>query len=185
MRFTSTVAGCLVFAGALFAQSTSSGVMQPSGPTTSISNLKQYLTLTDGQVTSLVNIQQQQAQAQQQVSDQIQQKYATLQTLLQATNPNPNTVGQTMIDIQNLQKQLTPSIEPYRTQALAILTQAQVALLSNLNTALQLQNAAYEAVSVNLLTAPAPQTCASLVGCPIGVIATVARSGVVTVSPKQ
>jgi len=152
MRFLITLAGILTLAATLAAQT--AGVFIPAPPAVTVPELKQYLNLTDGQITSLQNIQQQQQQAVQQVSSQLQEKYTTLQNLLQAPNPNPNTIGQTMIDIQNLQKQLTPSTEPYHTQALAILTQAQTALLANLNTALQLQTPAYEAISVNLLIAP-------------------------------
>ncbi len=156
MRFTSILAAVVALAATLSAQTTGGTIIvsPPVFPPPSYPELKQYLNLTDAQVASLLNILQQKAQAQQQINDQLSQKYQTLQTLLQSVNPNPTTVGQTMIDIQNLQKQTTPSTEPYHTQALAVLTQSQTALLANLNTALQLQTAAYEAVSVNLLVQP-------------------------------
>ena len=125
-------------------------------PTSAFPDLKQYLNLSDSQVTSLQNIAQQKAMSLQQIAAQIAQKSQTLQTLLTSINPNPTTVGQTMIDIQNLEKQLTPSTEPYHTQALAVLTTSQTALLTNLTTALQLQTPACEAVNLNLLVLPSP-----------------------------
>ncbi|HLK67977.1 MAG TPA: hypothetical protein VKU19_31305 [Bryobacteraceae bacterium] len=126
----------------------------PAIPTPAITALKQYLNLTDAQVTSLTAIVQQKASAIEQVNQQIAQKNQSLATMLASANPNPTTVGQTLIDIQNLEKQLAPTTEPYHTEALAILTPAQATLLSNLNTALQLQATACEAVNVNLLVLP-------------------------------
>jgi Spy/CpxP family protein refolding chaperone len=170
MRITSILAGALALAGTLSAQI----ALPPATISTfspPIAELKQYLNLTDSQVSSLESIVQQKTQAQQQISAQISQKYQALQALLQSPSPDPNAVGQIMIDIQNLQKKLTPSTEPYHTEALAVLTPSQATLLANLNTALQLQTAANEAVNVNLLVRPNP---AGIVGvltpfpaCPI------------------
>jgi Spy/CpxP family protein refolding chaperone len=155
MRISSLLAGAFALAATLPAQTALPPVI-PSTFLPPIAELKQYLNLTDSQVASLESIVQQKMQAQQQISAQISQKYQALQSLLQSASPDPNTVGQTMIDIQNLQKKLTPSTEPYHTEALAILTPSQTTLLANLNTALQLQPAAYQAVSVNLLVQPKP-----------------------------
>src|SRR5208283_2880896 len=105
----------------------------------------------------------------------------TLQTLLQATSPNALSIGQTMIEIQNLQNQIAKTgTSQYQTQALAVLNQNQMALLGNLNTALQLQSTAYQAVSVFLLTAPQSAGCTVMLpACPVPV----ASSGLPTASP--
>jgi hypothetical protein len=152
MRIIPILAGAFALAATLQAQIALPPVALPVSPP--IAELKQYLNLTDSEVTALEGIVQQKTQAQQQISAQISQKYQALQALLQSASPDPNAVGQIMIDIQNLQKKLTPSTEPYHTEALAVLTPSQVTLLANLNTALQLQTAAYQAVSVNLLVQP-------------------------------
>ena len=152
MRVTCRLVAVLALAAPLSAQVSIPPII-PS-PTPAIAGLKQYLNLSDSQVTSLLSIVQQKMLVQQQVEAQISQKNQTLQTLLASASPSPTTVGHTLIDIQNLQKQLTPTVEPYHTQALAILTQSQATLLANLNTALQLQTPACEAVSVNLLVLP-------------------------------
>lgn len=158
MNFTHSLAGILVFAAALSAQTIS-----PPIPITTITlgltQLKQYLNLTDSQVASLNSIAQQKVQAQTQISTQIAEKNQTLQTLLASPSPNPATVGQTLIDIHNLEAQLSvPTTEPYHSQALAVLNPAQTTLLANLNTALQLQTPACEAVSANLIVQPSPST---------------------------
>ena len=170
----------LAWAASLPAHVISPPPITPTAPAPVIPELKQYLNLTDAQVTSLESIVQQKSQALQQVSDQIAQKNQTLQTLLASPNPNPTTVGQTMIDIQNLGKQLTPSTEPYHTEAVAVLTQSQLSLLGNLNTALQLQTPACEAVNVNLLV-PASSQPTAVSGSTTGSTVATAVCGVVPV----
>jgi hypothetical protein len=124
--------------------------------------------LTDSQVSALLAIQQQQQTALSQLYTQLDQDQQTLQTLLQAANPNALSVGQTMIEIQNLENQIAQTgISQYQTQALAVLTPAQLTLLGNLNTALQLQATAYQAVSVFLLTAPTSVCSVASLGVPL------------------
>jgi hypothetical protein len=159
MRIVLICAAILALAGLLPAQVGSTPIapgppvtMPPSAP---FPDLQKYLNLTDAQVAALVGIQQQQQQAFTQVYQQLSQKEQTLQTLLQASSPNALSIGQTMIDLQNLQKQVSQiGAEPYHTQALAVLNANQTALLANLTSALQLQNTAYQAVSAMLLLYP-------------------------------
>lgn len=183
MRSILIVVSGLVFTGLLPAQV----VSVPSQPVTTapgaaFADLTKYLSLTDSQVSALVAIQQQQQSALSQLYTQLDQDEQTLQTLLKATSPNALSIGQTMIDIQNLQNQISQTgTSQYQIQALALLNQTQLTLLANLNTALQLQATAYQAVSVFLLTAPQTSiSCASLLlPCPI--LPTAGTSG--TASP--
>ena len=156
MRLIPILVIAIALTGGLSAQSTGGVILPAPGPIgVSIPDLQKYLSLTDAQVSSLQNIQQQQQQAVSQIYTQMSQKQQTLQTLLESVNPDPRTVGQTMIDIQNLQKQAAnQSSEPYHTQSLAVLTPTQVTQLATLNTALQLQTPAWQAVTVNLIVAP-------------------------------
>ena len=127
----------------------------PVPVTPALSDLQKYLNLTDPQVTSLESIMQQQQQAQSQIYQQISQKQQALETLLESVNPDPRSVGQLTIDIQALQKQAAnQSAEPYHTQALAVLNPAQTNLLAALSNAFALQTPAWQAVTVNLITAP-------------------------------
>ncbi len=197
MRFTCISAGLVALASLLPAQTISTpplptGPSGPSSPAPAFPELQQYLNLTASQVTSLQTIVEQRSMAQQQVSNQIGQENQTLQILLASANPNPTMVGQTMIDIQNLEKQLTPSTEPYHTEALAVLTQSQTALLANLNTALLLQTPACEAVNVNLLSTQSSSSVSgtasavtTVVGCPtyVGIVPVPSPGGFITSLP--
>jgi hypothetical protein len=170
MRSTLIVVFSLFLGGLLPAQ-TVSVPAQPvtTAPGAAFADLTKYLNLTDSQVSTLAAIQQQQQSALSQLYTQLDQDEQTLQTLLKATSPNALSIGQTMIEIQNLQNQISQTgTSQYQTQALAVLNQSQLAMLANLNTALQLQTTAYQAVSVFLLTAPQTSVaCGSLLPCPI------------------
>jgi Spy/CpxP family protein refolding chaperone len=155
MRYITVLAGVLTLTATLSAQVSSPTLPIPDPtPTFSFTNLQKYLNLTDAQEASLVAIATQQAQAVYQVGDQIAQKNQALYALLASTNPNPAQVGQLMIDIQNLEKQLAPSAEPYHSQALAVLNSTQISQLTDLSTALQLAPTAYEAINANLIAPP-------------------------------
>ena len=170
MRSTLIVVFSLFLGGLLPAQ-TVSVPAQPvtTAPGAAFADLTKYLNLTDSQVSTLAAIHQQQQSALSQLYTQLDQDEQTLQTLLKATSPNALSIGQTMIEIQNLQNQISQTgTSQYQTQALAVLNQSQLAMLANLNTALQLQTTAYQAVGVFLLTAPQTSiSCASLLPCPV------------------
>jgi hypothetical protein len=61
-----------------------------------------------------------------------------------------------LIDIHNLQKQLPVPNSTYRDQALKVLTPDQTPKLATLTSALALQQAAWQAVTLDLVDAPAP-----------------------------
>jgi hypothetical protein len=122
-------------------------------PNPSSEEIKRYLVLTDAQLTSLNTIAAARRQAQSNVYNQISEKSTALHNLLSAGSTDAARIGQLMIEINNLQKQVVPT-EPYRSQALNILTNEQKAKLPPLAQALQLQGTAYQASSLNLIDGP-------------------------------
>lgn len=139
--------------------------------------VKAYLGLTDSQMQSLQSILDSRNQAAQQFYNQINQKYAELNRLLEAGTGTAAQIGQLMLDIRALQKQ-TPPDTPYRAQALNVLTADQKNKLPKLSEALQLQPAAGQAGMLLLIEYPQrgpvilPATDAPLaaVGAPAGAV---------------
>lgn len=128
--------------------------------------LKVFLGLSDQQIADLLQAQQKQQQAEQDIWTQIDQKQTALNQLLAQNTTDAASVGQLMIDIDALQKRIPDVSKPSRNQALAVLTPDQVAKLKSLDDALKLQNAAYEAISLNLLDGPGFGAIAVLGGAP-------------------
>lgn len=128
----------------------------PIAPKPVYAQLKAYLNLTDTQVQNLLGIQASRNTAQQAIYQQINQKQTQLNLLLSQGTADALTVGQLEIDINNLRKQLPLPNSSFRTQALAVLTPDQTAKLPALVSALQLQATAYQAITLDLIDAPAP-----------------------------
>jgi hypothetical protein len=108
--------------------------------------LKTYLNLTDSQLQSLENVQNSRNQAVRAIYSQISQKYTALNSLLSSGSGTAAQLGQFLLDIQALQKQLPTTDTPYKTQARNILTADQTAKLPTLSQALQLQTTAWQAI---------------------------------------
>jgi hypothetical protein len=88
---------------------------------------------------------------------QISDKQVELNQLLQSGSADYLRIGQLMVEINNQHKQLYPGpVEPYRSQALAILNAQQKAKLPALAEALNLNTPAYQAIGLNLLDSPPP-----------------------------
>ena len=117
--------------------------------------LKAFLNLTDAQVQSLVQIQSNRTAAQQAIYKQINDKQTQLNLLLNQGTSDALTVGQLEIDINNLRKQLQLPNSSYRASALAVLTPDQTAKLADLVRALQLQQPAWQAITLDLIDPPA------------------------------
>jgi len=118
--------------------------------------LKTYLNLTDSQLQSLENVQNSRNQAVQAIYSQISQKYMTLNSLLSSGTGTAAQLGQLLLDIQALQKQLPTTDTPYKTQARNVLTADQTAKLPTLSQALQLQTTAWQAIGLLLIDSPTP-----------------------------
>lgn len=117
--------------------------------------IKQYLSLTDAQMQSLQAIQDSRDQASQNIYNQISQKNQTLYQILNSDSGSAAQLGQLLLDIHNLEKQLPLVDGPYKTQSLAVLTADQKAKLPKLSEALQLQATAGQAGMLLLIDYPA------------------------------
>jgi hypothetical protein len=137
-------------------------------PGTTYTEVKQYLSLTDGQMQSLQAILDNRNQALQNIYTQINQKNQTLYQLVNSESGTGAQLGQLMIDIHNLQKQLPLNDAPYKTQALNVLTAEQKTKVPKLTEALQLQTTAGEAGMLLLIDYPAygpPKILPATWGC--------------------
>jgi len=116
-------------------------------------DLKTLMNLSDDQIQSLVQIQQQKAQALQPVVQQVQQAQQKLEQLL-ANNPDPATVGQLVIQITAIQRQVQQAMANFQQQALNVLNSDQKAQAQTLGNVLKLQLAAQQALNLGLVLPP-------------------------------
>lgn len=129
---------------------------QPAAPPQpGIPQLKAYLTLTDAQVQALQTIQSQLRTSTSAIRQQIADKQTALSTNLAAGGASAAALGQLMLDIQALQKQISDAQAAAQPQAVAVLTPAQQTLLQALVAAAKLQPDIREAEMIGLI-APAP-----------------------------
>ena len=113
--------------------------------------LVQYLGLSAAELQQLQDVQKSRTAADQATYKQINEKQMTINNLIAAGSNDALQIGQLTLDISNLRKQLLTSDAPFRDQALAVLTPDQKNKLSGLTSALLLQPAAYQAISMNLI----------------------------------
>src|SRR5690349_5552791 len=108
-------AALLLGAAALLAQGTPMilPAVQPN-----YTQLKTYLNLSDTQLQTLEDIFKTRMTAQQAIYQQISAKQTQLNQLLASGSSDANTIGQLMLDIRSLQKQLPIPASTYRSQAL-------------------------------------------------------------------
>jgi hypothetical protein len=126
----------------------------PFVPPPMLAEIRQYLNLSDAQVSSLTQVQTNRREAEAAIYRQISEKQRVLYGLLQAGSNDALQIGQLTVEINNLQRKLPLAAEPYRSSALAVLTDQQKAKLPALAEALRLVPAASEAASVNLIDYP-------------------------------
>lgn len=139
------------------------GAQEPDGrgslsilPYSHYEDLKAYLGLTDSQVRSLESNLAEKHRAEQAIYQQISDKHRTLYTLLNEGSTDALQIGRLMVDIQALQKQIPAAGAPFRAPALAVLTAEQKAKLTALENAMKLQQAGWQAVTLNLLDPAQP-----------------------------
>lgn len=135
-----------LLAGALFAQDPA---VNPQPP-----DLKAFLNLSDSQIQSLVQLQQQKGPALQPVVQQVMQTQMKLQQALSAPNPDPATVGQLVIAINALGGQVQQIAAGFQQKAADVLLPDQKTKLPPLQLALDLHPIALQAVSLGILNAP-------------------------------
>ncbi len=137
----------LIAGAALFAQSPDAP--QPPG----VPDLKTFLNLGDNQIQALALLQAQQAQAIQPVVQQLAQQQQKLQQLLEGT-PDPAAVGQLVIGISALSRQIQQTLSTFHDQRVSLLVAGQKEKLPALELALVLQRAALQAASLGLIGPP-------------------------------
>ena len=116
-------------------------------------DLKAVLNLSDSQIQSLVQLQQQKPQALQPRVQQLEQDQQKLQQLL-GTNPDPAAVGKLVIEINGISRQIQQVLSNFQQQALNVLRPEQSSQVQSLGEALKLQLAAQQAVALGLLSPP-------------------------------
>ena len=116
--------------------------------------LKQYLVLTEAQVSSLDQLRQNRTQQEQAIYRQISEKQRQMYALLQQGSNDAVAIGRLMVDVNNLQRQLPLKGDTYRAEVLALLTPPQKAKLPGLTEALKLQSSAWQAIELNRIDNP-------------------------------
>lgn len=116
-------------------------------------DLKAILNLSDPQVLTLVQLQQQKAVALQPRLEQLQQHQQMLQQVLE-TNPDPATVGRLVIEMTLITRQVEQAASNFQQQAFSILQPDQRTQVQSLGNVLRLQLAAQQAVGLGLLSPP-------------------------------
>lgn len=136
-----------LFAGAvLYAQAPCANAQPP--------DLKAFLNLSDSQIRGLVQLQQQKAQTLEPAAQQAAQAQQNLQEMLASPNPDPASVGQLVIAIATLGREVQQIGGNFQQQAFNLLQPDQIAKLPPLQLALGLHNAAQQAAFLGLLNAP-------------------------------
>ena len=130
------------------------GQPQPRQP--SASEVKAALGLDDNTVSQLQQLRRDQREALRSTFQQIRDDERKLRVTLQAGGADPTALGNLLLSIQDLRKQVRDSGEAYRTQALALLNDEQKAKLKGLEEAAKLRAAIGQAAGLNLLKAPGP-----------------------------
>jgi chromosome segregation ATPase len=139
----------VVLGSALMAQQ---GMAADRGPR--LEALKSYLGLSDQQVETLTAVQRSFMEATRSIHEQIAAKQKELREEMAKSEPSASVAGQLMADAKALRSQIDAKRDEFRTQTRVVLNDQQRIALSALETALSLQQAARQAVAINLLEAP-------------------------------
>ena len=128
---------------------------QPPQGQPGLAAVKGTLGLSDQQVQQLVQLRKDEQQALQPVREHMREKRQAFQAARQAANPDPAVIGQLVIDMQGLQKQVQTANLDYHNRALALLDSPQQTKLKELDQAARTERAAIRGATVlNLLLPP-------------------------------
>ena len=159
---TTTLALALTAASAL-----AQNMPRPILPYSPYEQVKAHLGLTDAQLEGLRKVTESRRAAESALYDQIAERQRQMYGLLQQGSNDASTIGRLMVEINNLQRQLPLNNGPYRTQAVAVLTEAQKTKLPELEQALRLNAVAHQAVDLNLLDRPVMQAQPRILPAPV------------------
>ena len=124
-------AATLMVTATLFAQGFPAGPQGVRRPNP-LTGLKNALGLTDAQVQAIASLAQTEKARVQAIMAEIQQKRQALNTLLNASSPNPTDVGNAAIALNAAQKNLPPERDYFITQLKTLLTGDQQQKLDTL-----------------------------------------------------
>jgi Spy/CpxP family protein refolding chaperone len=124
-------AATLMVTATLFAQGFPAGPPGGKRPNP-LTGLKNALGLTDAQVQAIASLAQTEKARVQAIMAEIQQKRQALNTLLNASSPNPTDVGNAAIALNAAQKNLPPERDYFITQLKTLLTGDQQQKLDTL-----------------------------------------------------
>ena len=117
-------------------------------------SLRAYLNLTDAQSQALQTVLAAKNRAEQAIYEEARQKQIQLDNLMRNSSTDYLLIGRLTVEIRDIYKKLPLSAEPYRSQALAVLSPDQRAKLPALSNALTLMPAANDAVFFSLIDRP-------------------------------
>jgi Spy/CpxP family protein refolding chaperone len=117
-------------------------------------DLKAVLELSDAQIQSLGQLEQQKGQTVQPIAQRMQQTQLQLEKLLQGSSPDPAAVGRLIIEMSTLGRHVQQIVTGFQQQALNLLQPAQKTKLQSLAQVLVLQLAAQQAAALGLLSPP-------------------------------
>jgi hypothetical protein len=117
--------------------------------------LKSYLQLNDKQVTDLTALLATFRDTVKPIHEQIMAKEKELRQEMGKASPDSSLVAQLMVDVKNLRGQIKSKRSELSPQLLALLSDTQKGLLSNLQQALSIAQAAHQAAALGLIEGPA------------------------------
>jgi Spy/CpxP family protein refolding chaperone len=126
------VAATLMITATIFAQGFPGGPPRGGQRPNPLSGLKNALGLTDAQVQAINTLAQTEKTRVQAIMTDVQQKRQALNSLLNATSPNPTDVGNAAIALNAAEKKLSPERDYFISQLKTLLTGDQQQKLDTL-----------------------------------------------------
>ena len=147
-------------------QDTATSMIYPPPITQPGRALREFLNLTEAQAQALQTILTSKSRAEQAVYEEARQKQVALDTLMRNNSTDYLQIGRLTVEIRDIYKKLPVSGEPYKSQALAVLSPEQRAKLATLTNALTLMPAANDAVYFSLIDRPQGSDGPIILGLP-------------------
>lgn len=153
MRFATLTLSILLFAGSAMAQQPFPRPGRGNG-LLAIQALKEYLSLSDAQVTNLQSIQAAMREAIKPLAQDLAAKTKALRDEKQKTTPDQKVIDQLTADITALRAQIETQRTNYQKQARGYLTADQLTFLTKLEDVFKLMPVAHAAVMLDLISGP-------------------------------
>ncbi len=158
MRFIASLAAVMVFSTVLAAQDGprrgrrgggEDGERQ-RGPR--IEQLATFLQLSPEQVTQLTEIQAEQRTAMMEIMRAAAQKRREAQESLKSDNPDPGLIGRNLVEAEQAQDASAATRAQFNERSRAVLNDAQLAALAQLESVASMQGELHQAVGLGLIT---------------------------------